>query len=119
MKPLGKAIKVAFDTNKPVAIDDLLTDYRSTPHPGTGLTPGDMVLQGGYHSKLPKKTPPTYSQIEEAKGRDKEWKTKVNAKKMPLAGESTHILSREKMPLLCVLKLEGNFIHCMNQPLTL
>ena len=79
MTPLGKAIEVAFDTNKPVAIDELLTDYRSTPHPATGLTPGDMVFRGGYHSKLPKKTPPAYSQIEEAKGRDKEWKTKVIA----------------------------------------
>ena len=46
MKPLGKAVKVAPDTNKPVqeAVDDLLIDYRSTPHPATGLAPGRFAL---------------------------------------------------------------------------
>ena len=41
MKPLGKAIKIVLDTQKPVqqATGDLLTDYRSTPHVATGITP--------------------------------------------------------------------------------
>ena len=81
MKPLGKAIKVALDANKPIqeAIDHLLTDYRSTPRPATGLTPGDMVFRGGYHSKLSRKYPTTDDQIEEAKARDKKRKYKANA----------------------------------------
>jgi len=61
-------------------IGALLADYRSTPNPATGLMPGDMVFRGGYHSKLPRKTLSTDNQSEEAKARDKEWKTKTNAK---------------------------------------
>ena len=82
MKPLGKAVKVALDTNKPVqeAVDDLLIDYRSTPHPATGLAPGDMLFRGGYHSRFPKRPPVTEQHIKEAKKRDKERKTEANAK---------------------------------------
>ena len=55
MKPLGKAVKVALDKHQPVqkAVDELLSDYRSTPHPATGLAPGDMFFRGGYHTKFP------------------------------------------------------------------
>ena len=82
MRPLGKAVEVALDTNKPVqeAVDDLLIDYRSTPHPATGLTPGDMLFRGGYHSRFPKGPPITEQHIKEAKKRDKERKTEANAK---------------------------------------
>jgi len=45
----------------------------------TGLTPGDMVFRGGYHSKLPRKYPTTDDLIEEAKARDKKRKCKANA----------------------------------------
>ena len=46
MKPWSKEIKLVLDANKPVqeAIDDLLTDYRSTLLPATGFTPGDVVF---------------------------------------------------------------------------
>ena len=49
MKPLGKAVKIALDTNRPLqqAIDDLLSDYRSTPHPATGVAPGNMIFRWG------------------------------------------------------------------------
>ena len=50
MKPLGKAVKVALDKHQPVekAVDELLSDYRSTPPPpATGLAPGDMFFRGG------------------------------------------------------------------------
>ena len=82
MKPLGKAVKVALDTNKPVqeAVDDLLIDYRSTPHPATGIALGDMLFRGGYHSRFPKRPPVTEQHIKEAKKRDKERKTEANAK---------------------------------------
>ena len=122
MEPLGKAIKVAFDTNKPVqeAIGDLLTDYRSTPYPATGLTPGDMVFRGG--STIPnflERLHRLIAKLKKLKDAIRSEKPRSMPNKMPLAGKSTHILSREKMSLLCVLKLEGNFSHCMNQPLTL
>ena len=82
MKPLGKAVKVALDTNKPVqeAVDDLLIDYRSAPHPATGIAPGDMLFRGGYHSRFPKRPPVTEQHIKEAKKRDKERKAEANAK---------------------------------------
>lgn len=77
MKPLGKAIKVALDTKKPIkqAIDDLLVDYRSTPHVVTGIAPGDMLLRGGYRSNLPSTAKPiTGSILENARQHDKEGK---------------------------------------------
>ena len=82
MKPLGKAIKTALDTQKLVqqAIDDLLTDYRSTPHVATRIAPGDMLLRGGYRSGIiSTRKPPTNSSIEEARQRDKKRKDRNNS----------------------------------------
>ena len=47
MKPLGKAVKVELDTHQPVqkAVDELPTDYHSTPHPATGLVPGVACVE--------------------------------------------------------------------------
>ena len=82
MKPLKKAIQIALDKGQPIqgAIDELLWDYRSTPHPATGLTPGDMLFRGGYRSKFPQQPNPTEHQIEEAKNRDSKRKNTTNAK---------------------------------------
>ena len=82
MKPLKKAIQIALDNGRPVqeAIDELLCDYRSTPHPATGLAPGDMLLRGGYRSKFPRRPNPTEHQIQEAKNRDSKKKYTTDAK---------------------------------------
>ena len=82
MKPLGKAVKVALDKHLPVqkAVDELLSDYRSTPHPATGLAPGDMFFRGGYHTKFPKRPPVAEPQIIEAKKRDSDHKNAANSK---------------------------------------
>ena len=61
-------------------IDELLHDYRSTPHPATGLTPGDMMLRVGYQTKFPQQTNPTENQIQEAKIRDSHRKEVASAK---------------------------------------
>ena len=52
MKPLGKAMKAAHFTNEEPqkVIKDLLSAYRSTPHPATGVAPGNVLLRNGYHS---------------------------------------------------------------------
>ena len=57
MKPLGKALKAAFYNRDSAqqAIDDLLKAYRSTPHPATGVAPGDLLLRYGYHADFPRK----------------------------------------------------------------
>ncbi len=75
MKPLGKALKAAFYNRDCAqeAVDNLLKAYRSTPHPTTGISPGDMLFHYGYQSDFP---PKTRTDMEVAAGteRDKEQK---------------------------------------------
>ena len=60
-------------------IDELPQDYRSTPHPATGLIPRDMMLRGGYRTKFPQQPNPAENQIQEAKIRDSHKKEVANA----------------------------------------
>ena len=82
MKPLKKAIQIGLEKRHPIQeiIDEVLHEYRSTPHPATGLTHGDMMLRGGYRTKFPQQTNPTENQIQEAKIRDSHRKEVANAK---------------------------------------
>ena len=82
MKPLGKAVKISLDKRQRVqqAVDELLSDYRFTPHPATGLAPGDMLFRGGYHTKFPKRPPAVEPQISVAKKRDSDHKNAANGK---------------------------------------
>ena len=54
MKPLGKCIKIASykRSDKEKAIHDLLTAYRTTPHPATGLSPGEMLFRRAYPNRV-------------------------------------------------------------------
>ena len=47
MRPLGKAMKAAHNekSNKKKALNDMLSSYRATPHPSTGIAPGDMMFR--------------------------------------------------------------------------
>ena len=56
MKPLGKAMKNAYQSkeNKEKALTQLLTAYCSTPHPATGEAPGNLLLRGGYKTDFPR-----------------------------------------------------------------
>lgn len=82
MKPIKKAIQIGLEKRRPIQeiIDELLRDYRSTPHPATGLTPGEMMLRGGYRTKFPQQPNPTENQIQEAKIHDSHRKEVANAK---------------------------------------
>ena len=82
MKPLKRAIQIGLEKRRLIQeiIDELLHDYRSTSHPATGLTPGDMMLRGGYRTKFPQQPNPTENQIQEAKIRDSHRKEVANAK---------------------------------------
>ena len=75
MKPLGKALKAAFFNRDCAqqAVDDLLQAYRSTPHPATGVPPGDMLFRHGYRSDFPRTTV-TDSEVEEAVEKDRQQK---------------------------------------------
>ena len=80
IKRLGKAVKIAIDTNRPLqkAIGDLLSDYRSTPHPATGVAPGNMLFHGGYNSIFPRTPGATKQVIEEARLQDTKRKQDAN-----------------------------------------
>ena len=82
MKPLKKAIQIGLEKRRSIQeiIDEFLHDYRSTPHPATGLTPGDMMLRGGYRTKFPQQPNPTENQIQEVKIRDSHRKEVANDK---------------------------------------
>ena len=56
VKPLGTSMKSAHHhkTDKEVALNELLTSYRSTPHAATGVTPGAAMLRNGYRTEFPK-----------------------------------------------------------------
>jgi hypothetical protein len=55
MKPLGKCLKIANMNKKckEKAIRELLMAYRTTPHPATGLSPGEMLFWHGYRGSFP------------------------------------------------------------------
>ena len=55
MKPLGKALKAALYNRDSAqqAVDYLLKAYRSTPHPATGLPPGNVLFRYGYNTEFP------------------------------------------------------------------
>ena len=55
MKPLGKCLKIANRNrkSKEEAIRNLLIAYRTTPHPATGLSPGEMLFRHGYRGAFP------------------------------------------------------------------
>ena len=71
MKPLGKALKIAKYNREPMedAINNLLTAYRATPHPATGIPPGDYMFRHGYRSDLPRKER-NEEEISDAKEKD-------------------------------------------------
>ena len=73
MKPLGKAMKIAHHhrTDKEVALNKLLRDYRATPHSATGMAPGDLILRNGFNSELPRSTTTNKNDVETAKAKDK------------------------------------------------
>ena len=57
MKPLGKAMKAAHygKGDKEKALRELLSSYRATPHPATGVAPGALLMRSGYKKDFPRK----------------------------------------------------------------
>ena len=47
MKPVGKTMKIASHNKVPEreALQQLLTNYRDTPHPATGIAPSAMLFR--------------------------------------------------------------------------
>ena len=58
MRPLGKAMKIAHSTHsgEKEAIQQLLNNYRNTPHPATGVSPSSMLFRDGQQCAFPRTT---------------------------------------------------------------
>lgn len=77
MRPLGKSMKAAHYNRegKEEALDQMLSNYRATPHPATGLPPGDIMFRSGYKKDFPREVP-NQRDIEQALSKDQEKREK-------------------------------------------
>ena len=86
MKSVGKTMKIATQdrVSEKDALSQLLSNYRDTPHPATGVTPNDMMFRDPPQSSFPRREI-TQQQIDNARTRDAELKhirqQKINASK--------------------------------------
>ena len=50
MRPLGKCMKAAHRErrDKEEDLNQMLGSYRATPHPSTGIAPGNIIFRSGY-----------------------------------------------------------------------
>ena len=86
MKSVGKTMKIATQdrVSEKDALSQLLSNYRDTPHPATGVTPNDMMFRDPPQSSFPRREI-TQQQIDNARTRDAELKDirqqKINASK--------------------------------------
>ena len=79
MKLLNKTEQRARLENKPAntAIQELLTGYRSTPHPATGITPYDAMMDRKVRTKLDYSQRESTIEKQKVNERDKEYKMKI------------------------------------------
>ena len=56
MRPVGKCRKAAHHqrANKTHALNNMLASYRATPHPATGIAPGNIMFRSGYKKDFPR-----------------------------------------------------------------
>ena len=71
MKSVGKTMKIANQhrISEKEALANLLTNYRDTPHPSTGVTPNDMLFRNPPQTIFPRRDIPEHN-IHEARLRD-------------------------------------------------
>ena len=95
MRPIGKCMKAAHHqkTNKKQALNDMLSSYRATPHPSTGIAPGNMIFRSGYKKDFPRTTVEN-DVIKAALTSDREGR----AQKGQLANMSNHRMHSEIVP---------------------
>ncbi|XP_028406810.1 uncharacterized protein LOC114529252 [Dendronephthya gigantea] len=58
MRPLGKAMKIAreHENSEKESLENLLKNYRQTPHPATGISPAAMVFRDGQRLDFLRRT---------------------------------------------------------------
>ena len=86
MKPLGKTMKIAHQDRHPdtMALQQLLDNYRDTPHPATGIPPSAMMFRDNQQTIFPR-VQVTEEQVQSARKQDEaikhEREEKINASK--------------------------------------
>ena len=78
MRPLGKAMKIAHKNSQSEneTLLSVLTSYRQTPHPVTGISPAAMLFRVGMRSNILKRE---VAETEIAKAKQKDiWKKEEN-----------------------------------------
>ena len=72
MKPLGKAMKIANHNqlSEKDTLQQLLNNYRDTPHPATGIPPCEMMFRDGVRNIFPR-VGVTYEDVLLARDKDK------------------------------------------------
>ena len=72
MKPIGKTMKIAKYNNtcEKKALSQLLSNYRDTPHPATGVPPAELFFRDPPNSTFPRMDT-NESKINEAHNKDK------------------------------------------------
>jgi hypothetical protein len=86
MRPLGKAMKIAYQTRAPEkeTLETTLNNYRHTPHPAKGIPPAAMMFRDGQRYDFPR-TYATEEDVRRAREADKQKKTdneeKINSSK--------------------------------------
>ena len=86
MKPLGKAMKIANHnkTSEKEALSMLLSNYRDTPHPSTGIAPAAMIFRDAHQSVFPRQ-PVSENGIKSAREHEEQIKqargSKINSTK--------------------------------------
>ena len=77
MRPLGKAMKIAHHNNQEEkkTIENLLQNYRDTPHPSTGVPPAAMLFRDAMTGVFPRK-PVSEQQIKGARQHDEDVKAR-------------------------------------------
>ena len=102
MRPPGKTMKIAHstNTNENDSLQTLLSNYRNTPHPATGIAPAAMLFRDGPRSILPRVTA-TDEEVQDARKRDlhlkQQQQQKVNSGKFKIDSHfnvGDHVLIR-------------------------
>ena len=108
MKPLGKAMKAANynKESKETILNSLLSAYRATPHPATGISPGDFIFRHGYRKDFPKYSIIAEDDIQQAVIKDHEEKERRADKQ----NSSRH---RKKSEIKV-----GDIVYTRNVPIT-
>ena len=116
MRPLGKTMKIANfrNTSEESALQQLLENYRDTPHPATGISPASMMFRDGQEGIFPRNIA-TDSAIQKAREKDAKLKetrecdvNKSKFRQPTVIEEGDKVLMRNHQKRI---KFDPDFLH--------